>query len=110
LTVAFQFLEAVYTSPGMDKSRFATDQTHFYTMVTSMLFSDMLSGKPLAEIKKLQSKLVKFSKIIDGDNVPPRAISTLVSKYEEQSSQQTTHVGRRIDRQESFLKIIERLE
>ena len=87
----------------MKKSRFATDQPHFYTMVTSIYALDL---RDLYGDVGLKKKVVEFSRLMSGESKPPREITKNFKEYITLSSKQTTHPGRRADRQAEFAKII----
>jgi len=108
LSKCFSFLAEAYSEQEIADSKFATDQTHFYTMVTSILFAEMLSAKDgvAADLHDVRRKLKNFAMIISGKAKPPRALKGVVNDYLEESQRQTTHQGRRQNRQARFLEIM----
>lgn len=109
LNAVFRFLKASYSQAGIAKSKFATDQTHFYTMVTTFLDGDLLKpagGAP--NVKEVRRKLLEFARILDGAR-PPKKLAAAVSDYQELSVKQTTHIGRRTARQARFTEIMQAL-
>lgn len=102
LGAAFDFLKAAYKN-GLVRSRMATDQTHFYTMVTSLLNSDLLDT---IKHEDLTARLGQFGRVIDGKEKAPKSLSVNVRNYLEVSAKQTTDVSRRESRQREFLTII----
>lgn len=109
LTRAFTFLKSAYTnSPSLEKSRLATDQTHFYTMATAVLNSDMLDR---IEQSTLIQRITKFASLIekplDPQKVPQDELEKSVAKYLSLSSEKTTDAARRKDRQVEFVKAID---
>jgi hypothetical protein len=109
LTRAFTFLKSAYTnSPSLEKSRLATDQTHFYTMATAVLNSDMLDR---IEQPTLIQRITKFASLIekpfDPQKVPQDELEKSVAKYLSLSSEKTTDAARRKDRQVEFVKAID---
>jgi len=102
----FGFLKSLYAQTGMKRSRFATDQPHFYTMVTSVLSLNLRQLYGDAELKR---KLIAFAALMSGDSKPPREISKSFREYMALSAKQTTHPGRRASRQAEFARIIEAL-
>lgn len=108
LSRVFTFLQKAYAaSPELAASRLAMDQTHFYTMVTTMLDGglfdvDPKTPQPKSLDKGLVNRLVRFSKLIT-DKAPtdPR-----IRKYMELSSRQTTDAERRKERQNVFREIM----
>ena len=102
----FRFLKGLL--PGMKKSRFFTDQTHSYTMVTSILRGNLLDevgAQPLA------AKLQAFSALLDDEKGPVanRKLAAKLRDYRELSTKQTTHVSRRNSRDLLFVEIINSL-
>lgn len=106
----FGFLANLYQNTEFATSRFATDQTHFYTMITSLHFAGLLEpkNKKPADIQGLKRKLVSFAKMIEGKGSRP-VVASSVKEYMARSQKQTTHIGQREDRQRLFLKIIDAL-
>jgi hypothetical protein len=105
----FKFLSDAYASNvDLRRSRFATDQTHFYTLVTTLLDSNLLAvkNKVPPDVKNLQAKLVAFAKIIDGKSKAPKRLAPKFQEYQTASSKQTTHIGQREIRQRLFLEIL----
>ncbi len=104
----FKFLGRAYKEAGLGKLRLATDQTHFYSMVTSIIAGNLLS-KYSPEV--LMGKLVAFSKILEEKvTIPdddPLAIHFRV--YRSTAAKQTTDVSRRETRQKEFLAAVEAL-
>jgi hypothetical protein len=108
----FTFLDHSYRKSDLGKTRLARDIPHFYTMVTSLLTSDLLDAADAAppDYPKLQRRLVAFGKLLDSAKVPTDAgIATALREYKEAATKQTTHPGRRKTRQERFLQILEKL-
>jgi hypothetical protein len=98
----FKFLKNLYTNAGVKVSKLATDQPHFYTMVTAVY------GLGLMErFGDLERRLVEISKLIDGKQQPPRGTTKTLKDYMELSSKQTTHPGRRASRQGLFVTLLE---
>lgn len=111
LTKVFCFLKVAYgQSEVLAGSRLATDQTHFYTMATSLLSGDLLSR--LSE-DALIAKLTKFASLIEKTPDPPKAPTTPVEKsvarYRELSTEKTTDAVRRKERQQELIKAIDLL-
>lgn len=103
LRKVFRFLRSVYRVNGVSKSRLATDQTYFYTMITTIIDADLLEKYMPDNLKK---KLSSFANIIDGKTKTPASLLGTIKKFKELSTKQTTHPGRRTDRQTQFLKAI----
>ena len=104
---AFVFLRKAYAHNGFTNSKLATDQPRFYTLVTSLLGTDLLSRFSTEELTR---RLVAFAKIIDGKASPPTSeMVSIVKEYEAVSERQTTHPGRRDKRQQLLLKALDAL-
>ena len=102
----FKFLRKGYKSKLVD-TRLATDQTHFYTMVTALIFSDLLDVYTEAVLTK---KLTAFGRVVDGGSLPKeQPLAKVFEKYLDVSSKQTTDVSRRQDRQRLFIEAIRSL-
>lgn len=100
----FAFLRTVYAQPGFKASKMATDQPHFYTMITSIHALNLVEKYGADELKK---KLVGMSRIIDEKQAPPKGKTNALNEYIDISSKQTTHPGRRAKRQDLFASILD---
>jgi hypothetical protein len=102
----FRFLKSLL--PAMKGSRFFTDQTHSYTMVTSVLRGNLLTviGEEAFAIK-----LQRFSALLDDDKKAGtnRKLVARLREYRELSTKQTTHVSRRDAREMEFIGILNSL-
>ena len=110
LTKTFMFLKEAYgKSVKLDTSRLATDQTHFYTVASSLLSSDLLNRFNEGE---LIGKLAKFATLIekpfDPEKVTKNAtpLEQAVANYILLSTEKTTDATRRKNRQQEFVKAI----
>ncbi len=109
LTKTFTFLKSAYqNSQSIEKSRLATDQTHFYTMVTALLNSDILTR---IDEHTLIQRIEKFASLIekplDSQATPQNDLDKSVAKYMSLSSEKTTDATRRKGRQEEFVKALD---
>jgi hypothetical protein len=103
----FNFLSKAKTNPAMLKTRWMTDQTHFYTLVTSLL--NRVAANPVLP-PAIIGKLVKFDAIMSGASTPASAdILKKVSDYKNLSTKQTTDISKRKDREKMFIEILEAL-
>lgn len=104
----FQFLGQAYAQAGVSTMRLATDQTHFYTMVTSVIAGDLLNKY---EPGSLMRKLATFSGILEEKQAIPgdHLAAAAIKRYRETSAKQTTDVSRRETRQREFIAAIEAL-
>ena len=116
LRKAFMFLQAAYKeSASLKASRLATDQTHFYTMATSLLSSDLLQRFKQDDLTQRLTKVAGLieKSLISKSAVPSTPPSTplekAISKYRELSTEKTTDAKRRKDRQEELIKAIDLL-
>ncbi len=110
LSTVFTFLRHAYSTSDLGDSRLASDQTHFYTMVTALLSGDLIPIDPTAPRStsnhaEVQRKLVEFGKRIAAKSTNNKALQ----RYLELSSKQTTDAEKRKDRQDLFTEIINRL-
>ncbi|HXD34639.1 MAG TPA: DUF262 domain-containing protein [Pyrinomonadaceae bacterium] len=106
LRSVFSFLAKAY-NPRLGKTRLATDNTHFYTMITSLIAGDLMEdySEPV-----LTKKLLAFARIIDGGTLPkPPRLKKLLEDYIDVSSKQTTDVSRRDSRQALFIEAVREL-
>ena len=99
----FRFLVTAYKKPALIETRLATNQIHFYTMITSIISDELLSKFTEAD---LINKLASFGQMLDGKKAIPKPLHKVVRIYRELSERQTTHVGRREARQEKFLEAL----
>jgi hypothetical protein len=104
LTKLFNTLKSVFAPKHMKKSQLATNQTHLYTLITSLHSLQLEDHYGRDELKR---KLEAFAKMIDDPSLAPKGIGKTVRDYLALSSQKTTHPGRRADRQRLFARILE---
>jgi hypothetical protein len=94
----FKFLAGIYANSGLEKTPLATEQTHFYTMITSLIATDLLTRY---EPQELTRKLVALGTKLANKN-PPKELK----KYIELSSDRTTDTPRREERQKKFVELL----
>lgn len=112
LNRAFTFLDKSYDETTLGSSRLARDLPHFYTMVTTLLASDLLDADGAApDYPKVRKRLLAFARLIAEKAKAPKdeTISQALVAYQEASARQTTHPGRRSTRQEKLLEIMSSL-
>jgi hypothetical protein len=102
LMIIFGFLEFAYKTSDLPRTALATNQIHFYIMVTALIERQLLTAIPKAELIR---KLVAFGKILEGRGRKPRNMG----KYIELSQKQTTHVARREERLRIFVDVLSEL-
>jgi Protein of unknown function DUF262 len=98
----FQFLQKAYSATSLRTSRLATDQTYFYTMITTLIKNDLVANGPT----DLQLRLMMLAGILDSKVAPPRSLRAKVKRFEEESKKQTTDQSRRSERDRLFLEMI----
>jgi hypothetical protein len=103
----FVFLQNAYKEGGLGASRLATDQTHFYTMITTTIRHDLATPENQDALK---AKLIRLGELLDEKKpIKPKALADKIKTYLETSVRQTTHVSRRSERETMFLDIINAL-
>jgi hypothetical protein len=103
----FAFLDKAYKTTELGTLRLATDQTHFYIMITSLIGGDLLVHFSESD---LVQKLVAFARILDGAAMPKdKKLASAIKRYQEVSARQTTDVVRREERQTKFIEAISAL-
>src|SRR5207245_8114351 len=101
----FSFLRDTYKKTVLGKSRLATDQTYFYTMITTIIRNNLVAD---LDGDTLRAKLVKLGAILDG-KTPPSKLRRTVKKFAEESRKQTTDPLRRLERDSLFLALLQSL-
>jgi hypothetical protein len=105
----FNFLDRCYAETHLGTTRMARDLPHFYTMVTTLLASNLLDadGAPPA-YPKLQKKLVAFAKLIESpDSLSKDSdLAPSLQAYKDAAARQTTHPSRRKMRQDRLLELL----
>lgn len=107
----FTFLDEAYKH-GLGGTRLATDYSHFYIMVTSLLSSDLLAKDAIeTERRDLMDRLMRFSKFLESQPVLPgdARMRTAMHEYLSLSARQTTDAKKRKRRQDLFEELIRAL-
>ena len=108
LRTVFGFLERAYRrGNGLAESKMATDQPQFYTLVTTLLCTDLLERYTRTE---LQKRILTAAKIIDGTTAVPEMLKRAVGDYNAAATKQTTHPARREKRQNVLIRLIDEVE
>jgi hypothetical protein len=102
---AFSFLSQLYRKNDFSASKLATDQPQFYTLVTSLLATDLLTRFTHAELSR---RLLAF-RTANESAKPTGAVGKLVKEYQDVSAKQTTHPSRRERRQQLLVEAINQL-
>jgi hypothetical protein len=105
LRKVFSFLALAYNKSDLAQTSLATDQPQFYTLVTTLLSSNLISE---FSAEALIGRLVAIAKMIDRMIPVPkdRKLPTIIKDFQEKATKQTTNVGRRQDRQTRLLEAI----
>ena len=103
----FKILKDTYSSSEIIESKLAKDYTHFYTMITTLIDTDLsVKWTP----PQLTKKLILLSKIIDNEKDENKKISQRkIKTYIDLASKHTTDVTKRIDRNKLFYQMINTL-
>jgi uncharacterized protein with ParB-like and HNH nuclease domain len=107
----FLFLSNAYRKTKLVNTRWATDQTHFYIMITALINDVKRAGQQsLIETlpPELIHKLIKFDTVIKGQKLTGVSGETLekVKMYMDLSAKQTTDISKRQDREKLFREIV----
>ena len=106
--MAFGFLEHAYRYlPGLTKLSLVTDQPQFYTLITTLLSTDLLVRYQPAELEK---RILEAGKILDEIVPAPDALKKAAADYRVAAIKQTTDTSKREKRQKMLVKIIDPLE
>ncbi|MGO9317637.1 MAG: DUF262 domain-containing protein [Terracidiphilus sp.] len=108
LLLSFGFLADAYrVIPKLTETKFATDQPWFYTLITTLMSTDLIEKY---ERRELEKRIFMASKIIDGIVPVPKTLKKPVQEYLLAATKQTTNPDRRKKRQEVLVKVIEQAE
>jgi hypothetical protein len=104
LNCIFAFLADAYRATDLAKTRLGTDQTHFYTMATALLSTNLVEE---TDANHLAESLTAFGLAIDGTPlIKSKAYGALIRSYQEFSAKQTSDVSRRAKREQLFIDAI----
>jgi hypothetical protein len=105
----FKFVNRAYKTSPLGTTSLATDQTRFYTMMSTLIATDVMVR--ITEDELVQ-RLVAFGNIVDGNTPKPTAKKLLatVNRYVLLSSDRTTDTPRRDERQTKFVEAIDLLD
>lgn len=106
LKEVFGLLKRIYSIANLVSTKLATDGTHFYTMITTLIKNNALRGMPE---KQLTTNLAKFSTILNNNKLiksQPKKMRERLNKYLDLSSKHTTDISRRTAREELFAEIV----
>jgi hypothetical protein len=101
LRTVFRFIKSFYLAGGKN-TPLSTDQTHFYTMTTAIIADGLIEEYGAED---LIQRLLKFGTRME-EKPTKDSIGKKISIYLDISRKQTTHLGRREDRQEKFVELL----
>jgi len=99
----FEFLAKGYRDFGLAKTRWATDQTHFYILATTLL-TLVKNGGTFDE--SWFQKLITFDSFLTGQAAAPKKVKDDVRAYINLSSKQTTDAAKRQDREHLLVAVL----
>lgn len=103
----FKFLASAYESSKLRETSLATDQTRFYTMVTTLVSSNVMSQFDPDELVK---RLVKVGHILDKKTESKSdKMNEKVHEFIDLASDRTTDAPRRDERQKLFVELLNAL-
>ena len=102
----FTFLAEAYREEALGSTRLASNQIHFYSMITGIISGDLIRK---CGQEGLTDKLGRFGHIIDNPRDCPKNLRKTIGSYIEISAKHSTHPGRREERERLFLQMIELL-
>lgn len=101
----FAFLADAYKTTKLVETRLATDQVHFYIMVTCLMDSLLEGVKDDAQRAALAQKLVSLGDLMASKEIANDAVKA----YLALSGKQTTDADKRRERQKQFVEIVKTL-
>jgi hypothetical protein len=108
LRQAFGFLADAYRHhPKLAATKFATDQPQFYTLITTLLSTDLIGKYSKDDLVK---RILAAANIINGAASVPTNMRRPVGEYRAAAEKQTTHPNNRAKRQTALESIIEHVE
>jgi hypothetical protein len=110
LRSSFGFLADAYRhNPKLAEASLATDQPQFYTLITTLLSTDILE-RYAASREELEKRIFAVARIIEQKALPPDSLKRAITKYREASTKQTTHPGQRDIRQKILVRAIDEVQ
>jgi uncharacterized protein with ParB-like and HNH nuclease domain len=107
LRLSFGFLADAYRhSPELAKTTLATDQPQFYTLITTLLSSDLLTRHQNSR-SELEQRIFTAAQMIEREIETPDSLTRVLTKYRQASAKQTTHPSQRDIRQKMLLRMID---
>jgi hypothetical protein len=97
---AFEFLAHAYRHGGLETTRFATDQTHFYTLATTLVGTNILDEYESAD---LAVAIADFDTLLGmKTDVKISGMPSRIKLYNDISARQTSDSTKRSDRQRTL--------
>lgn len=102
---AFGFLAQAYrNTPELAATKLATDQPQFYTLITTLISTDLLDKY---EREDLETRILSVAEIIEKKRPAPDGIAKAIRNYRSASSKHTTDPGQRSKRQKALIEALE---
>jgi Protein of unknown function DUF262 len=110
LRLSFGFLADAYRhDPQLAETTLATDQPQFYTLITTLLSTDVLDRYATSH-GELEKRLFAVAQIIEQKAPPPDSLKRAIANYRAASTKQTTHPGQRDIRQKMLVRAIDEVQ
>jgi hypothetical protein len=102
---AFEAVKEAHRHQGFSETRWATDQTHFYILMVSLI-DDLKESKRL--VPDLAEKLIRFDNVMRGlkGQGVARNVAAKIRDYAQLSEKQTTDAAKRQAREALFREIV----
>lgn len=104
LRQTFDFVAESYRKSNLAKTRFATDQTHFYTMITAIVGKNLLD---VYEPVSLRTAFCDFEELLNDPSLKVAGMNAIVKNYKLISAKQTSDATRREERQNDLMRAID---
>jgi len=104
LTKIFRFVNMAIKKNRLGETPLTTDQTHFYTLITSLIATDIMKRFE----SDLPARLLTLGRIIKSGHAASksREFSKTFKRYMDLSSDRTTDTPRREERQDKFIELV----
>jgi hypothetical protein len=104
LRKVFGFLADAYRdNPALMETKLATDQPQFYTLVTTLLSTDLMERYNVSDLRQ---KIFRAAQVVEGD-APPGKLKKAIDEYRLAATKQTTHPARREKRQTVLIRVLD---
>jgi len=110
LRLAFGFLADAYRHiPKLAETKLATDQPQFYTLITTLLSTDLLDKFSISN-GELEKRIYAVAQMIENSDPIPDSLKHVIGKYKAASTKQTTHPGQRSIRHKMLLRALNEVQ